>query len=177
MVALGIGAFTNIQLEFLKEFELILRPIMKAIKYVQGKYYFGSYLPMLFGLQNELNSEKTLKFCKPLVIALRSGFEKRFGNVMNPENPESVPLFVAMITNPRYKLNYVPQNLLTRNILRLKRMVLSAAEEMVERKLQKLNESQACENNGEEEISEFDSKYETTQNRIIFQLCNNYKRV
>lgn len=153
----GHWLFTKIQLDFLKEFELVLRPVMKGIKYVQGRYYFGSYLPMLFGLKSELDSEKHLKFCKPLVIALRNGFDKRFSDIMNPENPESVPLFVAMITNPKYKLNYVPQNLLTQNILRLKRMVLSAAEEMIERKMRKLNESQASENNAEV-VADFNGK-------------------
>lgn len=159
MVALGIGAFTSIQLEFLKEFEFVFRPIMRAIKYVQGRYYFGSYLPLLFGLKSELHSEKPLKFCEPLRTALRNGFEKRFADIMNPENPESVPLFVAMITNPKYKLNYVPQNLLTCNILRLKRMVLSAAEQIIERKMRKLKESQANENKETENVADLNGKY------------------
>lgn len=167
MVALGIGAFTNLQLEFLEEFELVLRPVMRAIKYVQGRYYFGSYLPMLFGLQSELNVEKPRKFCKPLVVALRNGFEKRFGDIMNPENPESVPLFVAMVANPKYKLNYVPQNLLTHNILRLKRMVLSAAEEMVGRKMRKLNESQESENKDAENISDLNGECEIKRIRMF----------
>lgn len=71
---------------------------------------------------------------------------------MNPENRESVPLFVAMITNPKYKLNYVPQNLLTRDILRLKRMVLSATEEMIERKMRKLKKSQENVNKDQDEM-------------------------
>lgn len=169
MVALKIGAFTDTQLEFLKEFEFVLRPVIKALKYVQGRYYFGSYLPMLFGLQNELNSEKPLKICKPLVEALRKGFEKRFGDIMNPENPESVPLYVAMITNPKYKMNYVPQNVLTRNILRLKRMVLSAAEEIIERKLRRLNESQVGENEEVENNGENDGNCEI--DGICFFFC------
>ena len=158
LVALGIGAFTNTQLEFLKEFEYVLRPVMKALKFVQGRYYFGSYLPMLFGLQSELNSEKSLKHCKPLVLALRNGFEKRFNQIMTPENPKSVPLFVAMITNPQYKMNYIPQNLLRNNILRLKRMLLSAAEEMIARKMRKLNECEADQNKDSEEIPDLNGK-------------------
>lgn len=159
MVHLGIGAFTDLQLEFLKEFEIVFRPIMRAIKYVQGRYYFGSYLPMLFGLQIELNTEKHMKFCTPLVEALRNGFEKRFSDVMNPELPESVPLFVAMISNPKYKLNYVPQNLLSRHILRLKRMFLSAAEEMIERKMRKMNESQLNNDKESENVAGLSGKY------------------
>lgn len=158
MVALGIGAFTKTQLEFLKEYEKVLRPVMRAIKYVQGRYYFGSYLPMLFGLRSELNSEKSLKYCKPLILALRSGFEKRFSNIMNPENPQSVPLFVAMISNPKYKMNYIPQNLLRGNMSRLKKMLLSATEQMIARKMRKLNEFEANENMDSEDIFDLNGK-------------------
>lgn len=158
LVALDIGAFTATQLEFLSEFVYVLRPVMRAIKYVQGRCFFGSYLPMLFGLRSELNSENTLKYCEPLVLALREGFEKRLGHAMDPENPKSVPLFVAMITNPKYKMNYIPQNLLRANILRLKRMLLSAAEEMIERNVRKLSEISTNENEDPEDISDLNGK-------------------
>lgn len=38
---------------------------------------------------------------------MRDGFERRFSSLMNPQDSESHPLYIAMITNPEFKLNYM----------------------------------------------------------------------
>lgn len=77
-----------------------------------------------------MTDENTVFDCLPLVIALQSGLENRFGELMDPfnANGKSIPLYVAMLSNPAFKLNYmgmkkIPPNL----ILRLKEMLYNAA--------------------------------------------------
>lgn len=98
---------------------------------------FGAYLPTLIGLRHALNEHADPQnvgenyYCMELAIAVRDGFEKRFAHLMDPANAESKPLYIAMITNPEYKMNFLgisrPD---PRLVKKLKDMVLEAAMEI-----------------------------------------------
>lgn len=83
--------------------------VARALKVVESnKSTFGIYLPTLFGLRHNLNAIKGIAdMCLPLILQLESAFEARFGNIMNKydDSAESVPLYLAMLTDPRFKMN------------------------------------------------------------------------
>lgn len=109
-----------------------------ALKTIESNSYtFGLYLPTLFGLKINLQAliDKNLVFeCISLVHALQAGMEKRFGELMNPfaSDKKSVPLFVAMLTNPRYKFNFMGLSSIPPNLFNhFKKMLFSEARNML----------------------------------------------
>lgn len=115
--ALGIEKLSDQDFDFLTEFAEVVRPIADAITFVEGMRSFGSYLPTLFGARMKLREiylEEKLIFCQPLVVAIKEGFDKRFGDVtkltdlFEKGSPKAIPLYLAMISNPDFKLSYIP---------------------------------------------------------------------
>lgn len=107
-----------------------------------NKHTFGLYLPTLFGLRNILekyaNIETTETLaCSELAKAIKAGFERRFGQLMDVNDSEgkSAPLYIAMITNPQFKMNFMGSKTIHPNVLRqLKEMLVSAAIDIEESK-------------------------------------------
>lgn len=136
--ALGIEKLSDQDLDFLKEYIRAIRPIADAITYIEGMRCFGSYLPTLFAARlklRELYLDDQLIYCQPLVCALSNGFDRRFADVMNlgsvyqEGSPKAVPLYLAMISNPAFKLSYIPQYWFDANpntITQIKSMMLNA---------------------------------------------------
>lgn len=103
---------------FLQEFVIIIKPIANAITYLEGNVQtFGGYLPMLFSVRQTLKDlyiNDDLVFCKSLLLAVRDGFDKRFAHLMrlstvfDKADAKAVPLFIAMLTNPEFKMNFIP---------------------------------------------------------------------
>lgn len=120
--------------EFLNEYMNVIRPIAEALKMLEGnRDTFGSYLPTLFGLKFKLDVLKKTdyKFCKPLLQNIVDGFDTRFSGIMDLNNPKSIPLYMAMVSNPSFKLNYLPRNTPMHVLRKIQNMLLKAAEEMV----------------------------------------------
>lgn len=119
---------------FLQEYHSVIALIATALKSIESnRYTFALYLPTLFGLKiklQELIDKKLVSDCIPLVHALQNGIESRFGNLMDPfgSDKKSVPLFIAMITNPQFKLNFMGMKQISSNLLnKLKDMLVSEA--------------------------------------------------
>lgn len=116
--SLGLEKLCDQDYRFLSEFVTVIKPIANAITYLEGDVQtFGSYLPMLFSVRQELRDlylKDDFEFCRALLLAVKNGFDKRFGHLMDLSNPfergdsKAVPLFLAMLTNPDYKLNFIP---------------------------------------------------------------------
>lgn len=115
------------------------------------------YLPTLFGLQNVLKkyanieTTETLE-CFELAKALEAAFERRFGQLMDVNDPEgkSAPLYIAMMTNPQFKLNFMGSKTIHPNVLhQLKEMLVSAAINIEESK----SLSQSCEKSDNNNIT------------------------
>lgn len=76
--------------------------------------------------------------CLELAKALEKAFEIRFGQLIDANNPEgkSAPLYIAMITNPQFKLNYMGLKTIQPSVLhQLKEMLVSAAIDIEKSKL------------------------------------------
>lgn len=117
---------------FLREYRSVMKLIAMALKSIEAdSYTFALYLPTLLGLRINLQvmiDSHTLVYCEPLVKALQNGLEARFGNLMDPLSTDgkSVPLYVAMMSNPAFKLNFMGIKKIEPNLLnRLKEMLLS----------------------------------------------------
>lgn len=120
--------------EFLNEYMNVIRPIAEALKALEGnRDTFGSYLPTLFGLKFKLDVLKktSFKFCEPLLENIVDGFNTRFSGMIDSNNPKSIPLYMAMVSNPRFKLNYLPSNTPMHVLKKIQNMFSKAAEEMV----------------------------------------------
>lgn len=123
-VALNLRPLNSGEKKFLSDYHNCLTPVANALKFLEGnKHTFGVYLPMLFSLKQKLTSLKNSTVgnaCKPLADALAASFEKRFAKIMildkdcnkDEDNGLGVPLYLAMVTNPMFKLNFMNQNVI-----------------------------------------------------------------
>lgn len=119
-IALNIEQLCDQDYDFLAEYVKTIKPIANAITYLEGdSLTFGAYLPTLFSVRQalkDLYKENGLVYCKPLLVAVKNGFDRRFGHLMKlpsqheSGDPKAVPLFLAMFTNPDFKLNYIPDD-------------------------------------------------------------------
>ena len=67
-------------------------------------------LPKLIQLRNSLTQmmNNNLAFCEPLVEAILNGLLTRFGHLLDLQMPDAKYCTAAAISNPRYKLRWVP---------------------------------------------------------------------
>lgn len=113
--ALNLEPFDSKEYDFLNQYFRVINKVAIALKTLKAdKYTFGLYLPTLFGLRSVLekisNPTTTEMFeCLPLAKALKTGFENRFGKLMDAfeSDGKSAPLFIAMVSNPQFKLNFL----------------------------------------------------------------------
>lgn len=136
---MGIEKLCDQDFIFLNEYVAVIRPIADAITFVEStRQFFGSYLPTLFGVRTrlrELYLEDKLLYCKPLLVAVKNGFDKRLEHLMklsdlyDEGSPKAVPLYIAMLCNPAFKLSYIPVYWLEKNpntISQIKSIFLNA---------------------------------------------------
>lgn len=106
---LNVDCFDDDEYKFLKQYHKVMSLVARALKVVESnKSTFGIYLPTLLGLRHNLNAVKPFAdMCSPLILQLESAFEARFGNIMDKydDSAEAVPLYLAMLTDPRFKMN------------------------------------------------------------------------
>lgn len=136
---LKIDPFDDEEYAFLEKYYSIISLVATALKTLEAdQYTFGIYLPTLVGLELKLKGlldDITLIECVPLIHALQRGFDLRFSQLMNPfdENGKSMPLHVAMLSNPTLKMNYLGVKTIPIRLLnRLKDMLLKAAKAITE---------------------------------------------
>lgn len=131
---LMVDSFNYEEYAFLCEYRDVIELVAAALKSIESNSYtFGLYLPTLFGLKFNLQKmidEKLVSDCIPLINALLNGIDARFGNLLDPFSPDqkSVPLFIAMMTNPKFKLRYMGLKENSSDVLsKLKEMLVSEA--------------------------------------------------
>lgn len=139
-IQLSVAAFDEDEYEFLRQYYQVISVVAMALADLEGdRHPFGMYLPTLFGLRNKLNeySDRTkaseTHMCVELAVALKNGFEDRFAHLMDIYDVEnrSAPLYIAMATNPEYKLNFMGSRIIDPRVLnRLKEMILTAGIEI-----------------------------------------------
>lgn len=152
---LNIDPFDSDEYDFLRQYFEIINKVWIALKVLEGdKNPFGLYLPTLFGLRAvlnkyaDINTTETPK-CLQLAIALRTGFNKRFASMMEVFNSDgkSLPLYIAMVTNPKYKLNYMGTRTIDPRVLnKLKEVLVTAGLE-----IERINKS--CETSSDDAVA------------------------
>lgn len=134
-IRLELGALSQENLKFLEEFTIVMKPIASGLDHLQSSHRtFGVYLPTLFGIKRDfesIRSSQVLNYCEPLLNAVENGFFKRFGSVMDLNNVKSVPAYLATISNPKFKMNYIPTDILSHeNVKKLVNILIKAAEDV-----------------------------------------------
>ncbi|XP_061598239.1 uncharacterized protein LOC133461366 [Cololabis saira] len=105
--------FTPVELAFLAEYAKTMSPVAKALDVLQGEtsVQMGWLVPTITLLRTKLQHlQVTSKFCEPLIAAVVSGLEKRFGEML--ADPE---LIAAAILVPKFKTCWTSDE----NILKL----------------------------------------------------------
>lgn len=184
---LKVAPLDDDEYEFLREYHSVLALISAALKSIESdSYKFSLYLPSLFGLKIQLQAlldKRSVFECIPLVIALQNGIEARFGNLMDPFDPEkkSVPLFIAMMTNPQFKLNFMGMKKIQPRLLnRLKDMLVSEAVKIEDESLSQNNSHGDDDDDADEhahaQAHEHGNYYRTIRNFdsfVVFHLSTN----
>lgn len=143
--ALNIAKLCDQDYAFLTEYVAVIKPIADAITYLEASVKtFGCYLPMLFSTRQkfiELRTKDELVYCGPLLDAVRDGFSKRFGHLLHlgdiyeEASPKAIPLFLAMLTNPDYRLAFIPSSFFDRDasgIAKIRSILMNAMKQLLE---------------------------------------------
>ncbi|KAF0753476.1 Uncharacterized protein FWK35_00014868 [Aphis craccivora] len=89
---------------FLKEYCKVMKPLSKALDVLQGdkSVCLGFLLPTINAVHKSLNGlNNNVVFCKPLILALKRGLNKRFNNYFMSKSCQ-----VAASLIPKFKLNW-----------------------------------------------------------------------
>lgn len=145
-------------MEFLLEYHSIIRPIAHALKILEGNVEFGTYLPILIGLRLKLGEMSDMQahfHCGPLLKAVSDGFENRFGKLLDIYAVDSkwIPPYLAMLTNPKYKMNFLGMKTIPAHVSeKMRRILYNSGKNILEMEKAKANENDkaASENDGAE---------------------------
>ncbi len=111
--SMELPLFKQSEIDFLSEWSRINRPLTTTLDSLQGdkESYYGMLLPKLSILVFELTqlSETVNVVMKSLVTAILTGVRNRFP-MLELQRPESQRAILAAISNPIYKLRWVPVN-------------------------------------------------------------------
>ncbi|XP_065820673.1 zinc finger BED domain-containing protein 4-like isoform X2 [Labrus bergylta] len=102
---IDVKMLSSVDIAFLTEYCTVMKPLVKALNILQSekKTHLGSLLPAIFKLIAELEKQKeSSKMCQPLINAIQTGVQKRFGEMM--KNPE---LIAAAILLPEFKTTWI----------------------------------------------------------------------
>lgn len=101
---MSVCRFNPAELAFLTEYAAVMSPLAKATNILQAETnaQMGWLLPTIHLLQVKLDKVKLqLKYCRPLVDALQSGIQNRFGHMfMDAE------LVAAAILLPKFRTTW-----------------------------------------------------------------------
>ena len=155
---LKIVPLDNDDMEFLLEYHSVIRPIAHALKILEGNVEFGAYVPILIGLRLKLGEMSDMQehfHCGPLLKAVSDGFENRFGKLLDIYAVDSkwIPLYLAMLTNPKYKMNFLGKKTIPAHVSEKMRCILyNAGKNILEMEKTTANENDhaASENDGSE---------------------------
>lgn len=119
---LGSEPFTEDEMRFLDEYLTVMEHIAKAIDNLQQtNCYFAILMPTIHStkyLLEKLHMSNTLRFCKPLLLAVIEGLDKRFGHLFDFFDNESTPALIATCSHPFFKTRWINERLKTENCLR-----------------------------------------------------------
>uniref|UniRef100_T1IVN7 HAT C-terminal dimerisation domain-containing protein n=1 Tax=Strigamia maritima TaxID=126957 RepID=T1IVN7_STRMM len=103
---LKLSNLSSQELIFLDEYLKVMIHLAQALDRLQGESdcYMGILLPTILTATNRLKSEEPrLKVVKPLVKAILTGLETRFGHYFHDKE-----FILATVTHPKFKLEWLP---------------------------------------------------------------------
>jgi hypothetical protein len=106
--ALSLPPFVQIEINFLKEYLLLMAPIAQSIDILQGDQTccLGFVLPTLTTLKKKLQRPE-LKHANALRDSLLQGINKRFDSYFQDKE-----FLLAAVTHPRFKLSWLDDSTL-----------------------------------------------------------------
>ena len=112
MTSLKLPTFKSIELEFIQEYTVVMKPIAVALDKLQeeSNCYYGTLIPTLLVTQRSLKTNNVndlrMRHCGPLLSAVVSGFKRRFEKYLNLE-AEITDAVLATVSHPFFKLRWI----------------------------------------------------------------------
>nr|XP_033803666.1 uncharacterized protein LOC117362041 isoform X2 [Geotrypetes seraphini] len=131
---LKLPVFPQIEINFLGEYCMVMKPVANALDILQGEKncYIGFLLPTIVSLKYRLQSIRhDLKLANPLADAILKGIETHFASSF-----ESEELILAAVSLPQFRLRWCMEEHIkekARNLLKNHMMQLSATQDEVEK--------------------------------------------
>ncbi len=102
-----ITKLTAVEKEFLKEFVRVMKPLAQALDIFQNEenMSLGCVLPVLTLLKDkliEMEQDRTICHCNPLIGCLLNSINTRFDHLFNDKH-----LRLASLSDPHFKLSWV----------------------------------------------------------------------
>lgn len=172
MTMYKIEPFTSVERSFLCEYRLVMKIIADALDNLQSNCYYAFVLPTLFKMKKEINDflvNPQIKMCKPLVEAIRDGFQKRFDRHLDFQSNQSISGLIATVTHPFFKLRRHDEIRTTENIDKIQKFLFKAAD-AISPSDDSLNNNFRPNNDGKKRNFEYN---ETTFNPFIFHFAPN----
>lgn len=155
--ALSLDDFSAIDIEFFKEYVPVMAPVAEGIDSLQGDTFYSFFLPILTRIKYKFESIATvskLKHCKPLLKAIRDGFEKRFGHFFDLEDDRAIAAIVSACVHPYFKTRWLHKSLHSpENVNMIEMMILREAKKVsdeVEKRNADIKKEKEDENDSEE---------------------------
>lgn len=124
------NSFKAIEIEYIEEYVLVLKPIAIAIDRLQGEKncFFGQLLPTIFTIQTKLKDMKNfqLKHCDGLRLAIIDSLEKRWKSYINLD-AEADRAIIAACSHPMFKMRWLPSSLLNEKAKEIQNTLVNLA--------------------------------------------------
>lgn len=117
LAEMGVPVLTQLDINFLKEYALILEPVATAIEYLQkNNCYYATLLPMVYSMKDNLidvTNSGQIQMCQPLLAAILNGVIQHFDHLFDFSREESKPAIIATCTHPYFKMRWLKGDLKT----------------------------------------------------------------
>lgn len=114
---LGQTHWTEDDFNFLKEYVMILEPIVTTIEYLEKHdCFYATHLPMVYSTKNNLDdfsSSGKIQYCQALLIAIQNGLRIRFDHLFDFNNEKCLPAIIATCTHPFFKMRWLKGDMKT----------------------------------------------------------------
>lgn len=124
------NSFKAIEIEYIEEYVLVLKPIAIAIDRLQGEKncFFGQLLPTIFTIQTKMKDMKNLqlKHCDGLRLAIIDSLEKRWNSYINLDG-EADRAIIAACSHPMFKMRWLPSPLLNEKAKEIQNTLVNLA--------------------------------------------------
>lgn len=108
---LKIAQFTENDINFFKEYVIILEPIATAIEYLQkNNCYYATLLPMIYSMKDNLMDVKNqgkIQLCQTLLTTILSAVEHKFQYLFEFDNEKCHPALISTCTHPFFKMRWL----------------------------------------------------------------------